>query len=130
MSKGPETDATSLGAILLEWEVIDRDQLEQALQEQETLRGDDLLGRLLVAGGACTEEEVNTAMSAQASMRASGKAECAIAVADLALERRRRNSVIVRRRSIIEKGEEVRRSITGGHQPALAPVMLAKPENT
>lgn len=127
MSKGPEKDTTSLGAILLEWEVISQEQLEQALQEQEVLRGDDLLGRLLIASGACTEEEVDTAMSAQSSMRASGKTECAMAVADLALARRRRDSVIIRRRSIIEKGEEVRRSITGGQHQVHPPAMLAKP---
>ena len=130
MSKGAKGDPTSLGNILLEWEVITPAQLDQALEEQATLRGDDLLGRLLVASGACTEEEVHTAMSAQESMRAVGKHKCAMAVADLALERRRRKSVIVRRNNLIEQGEKIRRSITGDAHPALTPAMLAKPENS
>lgn len=127
MSKGPKDDPTSLGNILLEWEVITKDQLELALQEQETLRGDDLLGKLLIASGACSEEEIRTAMSAQASMRASKKHKCAMAVADLALERRRRESMIIRRNNIIEKAEQVRKSITGDQQRAATPAMLAKP---
>lgn len=127
MSKGAKGDPTSLGAILLEWEVISEEDLSRALKEQETLRGDDLLGRLLVASGACTEEEVNTAMSAQASMRATGKHKCAMAVADLALERRRRQSMVVRRNNLIEKGEQIRKSITGDQHPVIAPAMLAKP---
>ena len=127
MSKGPTEDPTSLGRILLEWEVINQEQLREALKEQETLRGDDLLGRLLVASGACTEEEISTAMSAQSSMRAAGKHKCAMAVADLALERRRRKSMEVRRDNIIRQGEALRKSITGDAHPAITPAMLAKP---
>jgi hypothetical protein len=127
MAKGPKTDPTSLGNILVAWEVITEDDLKKALEEQETLRGDDLLGRLLVASGACTEEEISTAMSAQSSMRASGKHKYAMAVADLALERRRRHSVIERRDRIIAQAERVQKSITGDAHPAITPAMLAKP---
>lgn len=130
MSKTPTEDPTSLGNILLEWEVITEDQLTQALKEQENLRGDDLLGRLLIASGACSEEEVRTAMSAQSSMRAAGKHKCAMAVADLAIERRRRESMIIRRNNIIEKAEQVRKTITGDQHPAIATAMLAKPDNS
>jgi hypothetical protein len=127
MSKGPsKDDPTSLGNVLLELGIITQEQLDHALKEQETLRGDDLLGRLLIASGACTEEEVMMAMSAQESMRAKGKHKCAMAVADLALERRRRQSVIVKRNRLIEKGEQVRKSITGDVHPAVTPAMLAK----
>lgn len=128
--KGPKDDQTSLGNILLEWGIVTQEQLERALQEQATLRGDDLLGKLLVAGGACTPEEVDMAMSAQASMRAGGKAKRAMAVADLALERHRRHSVIQRRDRIVEAGERVRRSITGEGHPAIAAAMLAKPSDS
>lgn len=127
MSRGPKDDPTSLGNILLEWEVITPEQLEHALKEQETLRGDDLLGRLLVASGACSEDEVTTAMSAQASMRSAGKHRTAMAVADLALERRRRDSLIVRRGKLEEKSRQVARSITGETHPAITAAMLAKP---
>lgn len=130
MSKEAREDPTSLGNILLEWDVITPTQLDDALQQQETLRGDDLLGKLLIASGACTEEEVTTAMSAQASMRAAGKHKCAMAVADLAIERRRRKSVIARRDRIVAQAERVERSITGDQHPAITPAMLAKPENS
>jgi hypothetical protein len=127
MSQDPKSDPTSLGNVLLELDIITEEDLELALREQETLRGDDLLGRLLIANGACTEEEISMAMSAQESLRAKDKSKCAMAVADLAIERRRRSSLVVRRNNIIEKGEQVRRSITGeGHQ-VVATAMLAKP---
>ena len=123
-TKPPAEDPTSLGSLLLEWEVITQDELNAALEEQKTLRGDDLLGRLLVASGACTQEEIDIAMSAQASMRAKGKHKRAMACADLALERVRRDSVVIKRQSVIEKADRVRRSITGD-QPTVGP-MLAK----
>lgn len=128
MSKGPKNDPTSLGNILLEWEVVTKDQLDQALKEQETLRGDDLLGRLLVASGACSEDEINTAMSAQSSMRAAGKHKQAMAVADLALERSRRD-ISNRRGRLEEKSRQVTRSITGEAHPAITGAMLAKPSS-
>lgn len=126
MSHDPISDPTSLGNVLLELDIITKEQLEQALQEQETLRGDDLLGKLLIANGACTEEEITMAMSAQESLRSKDKSKCAMAVADLAIERRRRDSMVVRRNNLIEKGEQVRRSITGSDRPAVSPAMLAK----
>jgi len=128
--KGPKDDTTSLGNILLEWGLITREQLERALKEQETLRGDDLLGKLLVAGGACTHEEIDMAMSAQASLRAGGKAKRAMAVADLALERRRRGSIIQRRDRIVAQGARVEKSITGDGYPAVGTAMLAKPRES
>lgn len=130
MSKEPKEDPTSLGNILLEWGVITKDQLKQALEEQQHLRGDALLGRLLIAAGACGEDEIRTAMSAQISMREVGRHKSAMAVADLALERRRRKSLIVRRNNLIERGEQVRKTITGDGHPAITPAMLAKPENS
>lgn len=131
MTKGPsKDDPTSLGNVLLELEIITQEQLDHALQEQETLRGDDLLGRLLIASGACTEEDITTAMSAQESMRAKGKHKCAMAVADLALERRRRQSIVVKRNKLIEQGEKVRKSLTSDAHGAVAPAMLAKPSDT
>jgi len=121
----PKDDQTSLGNILLEWGLITKEQLTKALQEQETLRGDDLLGRLLVAGGACTAEDIDMAMSAQASMRATGKTKRALAVADLALERHRRDSIIQRRDRIIQQAEQVHRSISNDY-PTISAAMLAK----
>ena len=127
MSKGPKKDPTSLGSILLEWNVITEADLERALNDQETLRGDDLLGRLLVANGACSKEEVDAAISAQEKLRKSGKFACAMAVADFALGRRRRKSVVTRAVRVADQGERLRRVITGDSHPVVAPAMLAKP---
>jgi hypothetical protein len=63
-------------------------------------------------------------------MRAVGKHKCAMAVADLALERRRRQSMIDRRDNIIRQGDRLTKSITGDQHPAITPAMLAKPENS
>lgn len=128
--KGPRDDQTSLGNILLEWGLITKEQLERALKEQETLRGDDLLGKLLVAGGACTSEEIDMAMSAQFSLRAGGKTKRAMAVADLALERRRRDSTIQCRARIVAQGARVEKSITGEGYRAVSAAMLAKPRDS
>jgi hypothetical protein len=125
MSVDPRGDATSLGSILLEWGVITEDQLSEALEQQKSLRGDDLLGKLLVANGVCSEDEVDTAMSAQASMRSVSKTKKAMAVADVALARRRRTSVLARREQLIQKARQVERSITGEGHVAVGP-MLAK----
>ncbi len=129
MSKAPKGDPTSLGGILLKWQVITEDQLTKALEQQETLRGDDLLGKLLVANGACTEDEITTAMNAQISMRGASKSKRAMAVADLAIERRKRKSIFQRRERLAQQARRLERSITGDAHPALTPALLAaKPD--
>lgn len=133
--KDPQGDPTSLGNLLLEWEIITKEELAYALEEQSTLRGDDLLGRLLVASGACSEDDITMAMSAQASMRDANKHECAMAVADLAIERRRRDSLAVRRNNIIKKAEEVERSLGNVERqqsvtPSAITPILVKPSDS
>lgn len=130
MSVGPRDDPTSLGNILLEWEIITEDQLDKALKEQEELRGDDLLGKLLIANGFVSEEEIQIAMSAQASMRESKKTKRAMAVADIAIERSRRKSMIMRRCDLLEKAERINKSITRDDYPAVQSPMLAKPSDS
>jgi hypothetical protein len=127
--KEPKDDQTSLGSILLDWGIVTKEQLEKALKEQKILRGDALLGKLLVADGSCTPEEINIAMSAQAGMRKGDYTKQALAVADLAIERQRRKSVIERRDRVIRAGERLRRSITGEDHPAITVSMLAKPSS-
>jgi hypothetical protein len=131
MSKGPKEGTTSLGNILLEWQVITEDQLTKALEQQRTLRGDDLLGKLLVANGACTEAEIKTAMDAQTSLRGANKSKQALAVADLAIRRRRRRSIFERRSRLAQQANQLERSITGDAHPAIVPAMLtAKPDTS
>jgi len=122
-------EPTSLGSILLEWQVITEDQLAKALEQQETLRGDDLLGKLLVANGACTEDEIKTAVEAQISMRNASKSKRAMAVADLAIERRQRKSLFKRRVHLEAQAKTLERSITGDAHPVISAAMLiAKPD--
>jgi hypothetical protein len=131
MPKEPQGDHTSLGSILLEWKVITEDQLTKALKQQETLRGDDLLGKLLVANGACTEDEIKAAIDAQKSMRSANKSKQAMAVADLAIERRKRKSIFQRREHLAQQAKKLERSITGDAHPAVTPSMLTvKPDST
>lgn len=127
MSKKQQAELSSLGAILIQWGVITHEQLQQALNDQITLRGDDLLGRLLIARGACSAEDIQAAVEAQTSLREVGKHKSAMAVADLALARKRRDSLIVRRDRVIRKGDQVAKTITGDDHPAITQAMLAKP---
>lgn len=129
MSEGPRDDPTSLGNVLLELELITQDQLDQALQEQRDLRGDDLLGKLLIANGFVSVEEIEIAMSAQAGMREPRKSKRAMAVADLAIERRRRKSMIIRRCNLLEQAEQVQKSLSDDY-PAVTAAMLAKPSDS
>jgi len=126
MSVDPKEDPTALGNILLEWGLVDQEELNIALEEQRSLRGDDLLGKLLIANGACAEEDIEVAMSAQASMRSVSKAKQAMAVADIALARQRRDSVFTRRARMQESAKRLQRTITGDEHPALTPEMLAE----
>jgi hypothetical protein len=125
--KGEEP--TSLGSILLRWKIITKDQLSKALEQQETLRGDDLLGKLLVANGACTEDEIKTAVETQRGLRGSSNSKRAMAVADLAIERRSRKSLFDRRPRLEAQARTLERSITGDAHPAISATMLAaKPD--
>lgn len=130
MSKEPKGDHTNLGNILLSWSVITEPDLEKALEQQKTLRGDALLGKLLVANGSCTEDEIKAAMNAQAGMRSVSKSKQAMAVADIAIERRRRASVFNRRTRLEKKAIQLEKSITGDAHPVISAAMLAKPDQT
>jgi len=130
MSKEPKGDHTNLGNILLSWSVITEPDLEKALEQQKTLRGDALLGKLLVANGSCTEDEIKAAMKAQTGMRSVSKSKQAMAVADIAIERRRRGSVFNRRVRLEKKAIQLEKNITGNAHPVISAAMLAKPDQT
>jgi len=123
--KETKEDRTSLGNILLDWGLVSRDQLDHAIYEQKTLKGDALLGKLLIANGFCTETDIVEAMVAQASLRAAGKHQAAMAVANFALKRKRRDSIVVQQDRIIKKGEEVMKSITDEY-PVITGALLVK----
>jgi hypothetical protein len=118
--KNMKDDPTSIGSILLAMGVITEEQLDRVIEEQQRLREDTLLGKLLVANGYCTAQQLEIAIAAQEGMRSEDKASNAIALADVALSRHRRPSVIKQRKRIMEKGQEAVKSITRDDYPAVA----------
>lgn len=128
----PKNDPTSLGAILLALDIIDEEQLMSAIEKQEKMREETVLGLILVNEGTITSAQLDLALSAQASMRTNGKHGLAMGVADIALHRRRRESVIQKRERLVEKSQQVVQAcnrVTGNEQPVIPAKMLAKSRN-
>ena len=117
---------TTIGSILLAMGAITDEELLRAMDDQEKLREDALLGKILVANGSCTSQQLEIAIAAQETMRSGDASEQALAIADLAISRKRRNSVIQFRQRVLEKGNLVGKKITREDHPAITPAMLAK----
>ena len=81
----PEDDPTSIGRILLLMGVVAPDDVAEAIERQKTENPDVLLGRLLVAAGVCTREQLDIAVAAQKGLRRKSDAAKACAMADVAL---------------------------------------------
>jgi hypothetical protein len=76
---------------------------------------DAMLGVLLVHTGVLSQQELDTALSAQRSRREHNPAAHAMAVADLALSRRRRQTLLSQRQRIAQKGASIVRSISDNY---------------
>jgi hypothetical protein len=124
----PKDDDTSLGAILLQMGVITPSQLNIALEKQHNSTLEEQLGMVLVHVGFCTNQEVELALSAQASIRSSKDKEVtkACAAIDLAIQRKRHNGA---RRDAIMKGAQFTKRTSGTGYPAVTPELLAKGSN-
>lgn len=120
----PKDDPTSLGAILLELGLVTDEQLEEVVAQQRQMREETMLGVLLVHNGILTQTELDIALSAQRGMREENRTNQAMAVADIALGRHRRQTLIDRRERIAEKGAQIVRSISGDDYPAITGEML------
>lgn len=116
-------DATSLGNILVEMGVLTETQLREAIERQENSTLEQLLGSVLVHFGYCSREDVEAALSAQKSMRGGKKVRHALAVADLAIHRKKVNGA---RDRAIASGARLVRSASGQEFVAVTPEMLAK----
>lgn len=124
-----KSDPTSIGAILLSMGAITCNQLDETIAEQLRLHEDALLGKLLVAAGYCSNKQLEIAIAAQQTLRNGDKTKKALALADLSIARRRRNSIVLQRGRIIDKGHRftaVAQSITSQDHVAITPHMLAK----
>lgn len=103
----PAEDATSIGNILISMGVISEQQLGAVLKEQQRLRQDQLIGRLLVAAGVISTGQLQRATDMQSSLRSKKPVQAAIATADLAISRHRRQSVIELRQRIEKRSDEI-----------------------
>ena len=116
-------DPTALGNILIELGLITLEQLAEAIERQENSTLEQLLGAVLVHQGYCTKEDVDTALSAQKSMRQGKKVRQALAMADLAIRRKTSNGA---RDRAIQSGARFARSASSASYPAVSVEMLAK----
>jgi hypothetical protein len=116
-------DPTSLGNVLVELGLITPKQLADAVERQENSTIEQLLGAVLVHQGYCSKHDIETAMSAQKGLRKGKKINQALAMADLAIQRKRSNGA---RDRAIESGARFTRSTTGTTYPAVTAEMLAK----
>lgn len=114
----PKDDPTSIGAILLKMGAISEAELAAAVDEQENLSIEHLLGKLLVANGVCSIEQVEVAVAAQRDMRSDDEHKQAVAIADIASARKK--VVGVHQQRLIHRGEQVARKATTGTFPAVA----------
>lgn len=120
----PSDDPTSLGCILVAMSAVTSEQLAEAVEQQQRSSIEHLLGKLLVADGHCSNEDLELALEAQRAMRSKDKKRQAMAVADIAKHRKRgmngaRQRIIARSAAIVKKA-------TGQDYPAITTEMLAK----
>jgi len=127
MRKPPAEDPTSIGAILIAMSAITPDQLAEAVEQQERSSLEHLLGKLLVADGHCTPDQLDIALAAQEAMRSKNKARQAIAVAEIAKQRKQKTNGA--RQRIIERSASIVKKATGQAHPAITPEMVAKSSN-
>jgi len=104
--------------------VISQQQLDKAVELQSRSSHEELLGMILVHHRICSSDDVEAALSAQASLRAkpSKRYRFALVGMDEAIRRRRNNPARAR---AIEKAASFR-SATGPEHLAITPEMLAK----
>lgn len=123
MSKPPADDPTSIGAILIAMSAITPDQLAAAVEQQERSTLEHLLGKLLVADGHCSNDQLDIALAAQDAMRSKNKTKQALAVAEIAKQRKKGTNGA--RRRIIERSAAIVKKATGQNHQAITPEMMA-----
>ena len=120
----PSADPTSIGCILVAMSVVTPEQLSDAVAQQERASLEHLLGKLLVADGHCTSEQLKIALEAQEDMRSRDTRKQAMAVAEIAKHRKRGTNGA--RSRIIERSASIVRKATGSGHPAVTAELLAK----
>jgi len=95
-------DRTSLGQVLLALGMVTEEQLSE-VQAAKDGDPDLLLGRLLVVGEVITEDELDTALSAQAGLRSSKRTRRAQGEAQIASHRMGRVITMASRLACVSK---------------------------
>jgi hypothetical protein len=123
VSNDPKIDPTSLGSILLKMGAISEEELLCAVEEQRKITADVLLGKLLIAHGFCTEDQVEVAVRAQLGMRSDNRADMAMGLADIAAARKKQiGGTMIR---VLGKV----RGITSQDNPMVTPELLGKSQS-
>lgn len=121
-------NASNLGNILIAMNAITEENLKEVLIKQATMTRrafeNLLLGKLLVDGGYITNEQLFEAIDRQHQLRSKNKFQQSMAMAEHAIKRHRRGSVVVKREAVIKKGEEAVKRITSKEHKAITPDML------
>jgi hypothetical protein len=120
----PSDDPTSLGCILVAMSAVTPDQLAEAVDQQKRASIEHLLGKLLVADGHCTPEQLEIALAAQDAMRSKDRTKQAIAVAEIARHRKKKTNGA--RLRILERSASIVKKATGQDHPAITAEMLVK----
>lgn len=103
-----------LGSILLKQGCISEKQLNDVLDEQQK-RQDALLGQILIQKGYCTYRDIDEAMAIQKEMCKYDKTKYAISIANTALKRQRRKSIVETKKRVVEKSKDCLKKITDNY---------------
>ena len=118
-----DTEAFSLGTILVKMKVVTRDQIASALQEQKQMSEEEVLGQLLVARGVIDNDQLQVALNAQDGLRSKSRHVRAMAMSKLAEASSRG---VVRLAGVVRRSaSEARRLTTGTGHPAITDAVLA-----
>ena len=126
--KGEADSPSNLGNILIGMNAITEEDLQAVLLKQavmtRTALENLLLGKLLVDGGYISDEQLFEAIDRQRQLRSKNKFQKSMAIADHAIKRHRRGSIVMKREAVVKKGKETVKKITGKGHPAVTPDMF------
>ena len=118
----PKEDPTSIGSILMKMGFANKEQILKAAEQQEQMNYDVLLGKLLVANEIINKEQLKKALDAQDKLRNKNKFNQAIAVANLAIFKKRSHKVTD---EIIRVGNHVAEKVSSSEYPIITQKMMS-----
>lgn len=123
---GPDdTQSYSLGVILSKMmKVADHGSIANAVEEQQRMSDEEVLGQILVARGVIDAEQLEVALEAQRGLRSKNKHDRAMAMARLS--QMSGGKVIEFAGALQRDAAREKRHRTGQAHPAITPDMLAK----